>query len=652
MYYGGGHLSFNQSVYLCLVLIGAKLGKCLLAQFGPVRRNNRPVPPPTNSVKRASRRPGSKRSCRHSIRHRKTTYEMLIPSALFLLSSLAYAMEAATIVPKIPDGQYIIKSQWGYLCVNAGHQVVHCLETEKPAVWELKRHGAGRHISVEGHGFLTKSPQFNPDEYTRPFFTQNINEAATLQFATKPPLNGMPSLAVSIKRDTTAFLDADRYNTKQIFVGDEQKFSQQFFSFVPVKPRAFQTCTFGQLVSNSMDFSQNIFAFPISTNSIETIAGLNVVRKEQIEKDAAGVQIVISKETLDLMANFLAYKKEFGTDTEKAVYAGIPNTDAFIDRLLVKRPLMFMTSSDNTILRGAGNHSFNGHAAWKKVGTNAEGQIKMAEYLTYEEMELAALISVITPTYFINNGRRDNGGAVAPSPFPLHGYMIGSVGTRFEVPGLMEHKRMIGSSIAALDLTNPINQLWESFYQTEGDAKWIDGGAKGTLHKGRYYRRLERILEPVIIAACQTAGAQGKKAIVSLVGLGLGVWSINKSEQRTVFNQVVADIIARRDLTCIDSFDMVYLSDEDGPVNVQDATGRSITLKYTHSPPVYRAQPGLILFSMYAWDGNSFPGNEYWGGHLTLTGDPAATCCSTISQLQNPFINKCLNSFNSLVVIP
>merc|ERR1712130_719273 len=44
--------------------------------------------------------------------------------------------------------------------------------------------------------------------------------------------------------------------------------------------------------------------------------------------------------------------------------------------------------------------------------------------------------------------------------------------------------------------------------------------------------------------------------------------------------------------------------------------------------------------SMYAWDSNAFPGNEYYLGMLSASGDPAAAACSTISFVQNPEINK------------
>ena len=61
---------------------------------------------------------------------------------------------------------------------------------------------------------------------------------------------------------------------------------------------------------------------------------------------------------------------------------------------------------------------------------------------------------------------------------------------------------------------------------------------------------------------------------------------------------------------------------------------------------------GKLLVAMYAWDGNSFPGNEYWLGLLSASGDPAAACCSTITELQNPDLNPRVAGPSALVFGP
>merc|ERR1711964_869442 len=49
--------------------------------------------------------------------------------------------------------------------------------------------------------------------------------------------------------------------------------------------------------------------------------------------------------------------------------------------------------------------------------------------------------------------------------------------------------------------------------------------------------------------------------------------------------------------------------------------------------------PELVVANM-AWDGNSWLGNEYWDGQLSLSGDPAAACCSTLWNHLHPTLNR------------
>ena len=83
--------------------------------------------------------------------------------------------------------------------------------------------------------------------------------------------------------------------------------------------------------------------------------------------------------------------------------------------------------------------------------------------------------------------------------------------------------------------------------------------------------------------------------------------------------------------------------------DITDLNGSKIQISFSRSDPASLLKnKDRHLFSNYAWDSNSLPGNEYWLRQLSASGDPAAACCSTIIQLQNPLINPHLNGKNTI----
>jgi hypothetical protein len=167
-----------------------------------------------------------------------------------------------------------------------------------------------------------------------------------------------------------------------------------------------------------------------------------------------------------------------------------------------------------------------------------------------------------------------------------------------------------------------------------------------------YRQRMRLSIDAFILDADYRASIKNKKAYVHAVGLGLGVWMVLDKQGIWLAEEFIRSLIELQPKN-IGVLDFSWFPPEILPILESKAKDiKPINLILSKRNPADKI-PGKykdhLLVASYAWDGNSFPGNEYWLGQLSASGDPAAACCSMIPQLQNPLINPFLSSYNLFV---
>lgn len=228
------------------------------------------------------------------------------------------------------------------------------------------------------------------------------------------------------------------------------------------------------------------------------------------------------------------------------------STEDLVARLIKQRPLHFTNQYDYTMLRDG--TELLGREEWLHVGTTDEHynkHIKLAEYLSYDEMILASLLGTSGPSYFINDGRGDNCSVPGDlGTFETRGIMVGLVGARFQCPGHMDAALCLPPDCEKPKyLQHPrltkIIQEWlgeKPGYVTVGADDEYDDELK--FDDLMYKARMRISSETLLLEAnsCAVEEDRGRKAYVHLVGLGLGVWMYCEDQIAWFVEEVTATL--------------------------------------------------------------------------------------------------------------
>lgn len=395
-------------------------------------------------------------------------------------------------------------------------------------------------------------------------------------------------------------------------------------------------------------------------NALELVT--NLYTEEIILKTLENTQILIHPSVEVLIDRFLRYKSRFGSEIEQQLYLNL-SRPAFIARLLTTPSPIFKDSKTSPLVRN-GKKSVEG---FESTELDKESELQLTDCLSYDEMEILALIGISIPTHFINDGNYLNQGLLdLSSNYEKEGLCLGLVGPSLEREGFMEYQSIMVSWIQNRpekgygplpereEDDNAITgkmRLFTEFYKidyfptyeeiqklnseevTEIDFFECD---EGFIRKDIYQERMKILIEIFLSKANEQAGKTRQKAYAQPCGWGF-CKQLKYDIQHQWFIEVFFEVIRKNTYPHVADIDFsFFMKLENYSRSLEkfiQKNGETLNGIKLHFPsPAKSREPcaklrgsdaGKLLVNSYESSGNAYCRNEHWRGLPTSSTETA-----------------------------
>ena len=326
----------------------------------------------------------------------------------------------------------------------------------------------------------------------------------------------------------------------------------------------------------------------------------------------------------------------------------------------------------------------------------------LENYLSYDEMLFSSYIGISTPTFFINDCDKNNLG-INDTYHVNKGIITSLVGTRFDevlhfdslfMTVTKHHKENMGFGLGLgvdwkydlwakfynKDFLPTFDQIAQAndprYYYVSGYDFFIDVVA----YKKKLYLTYKMYIDDIILRYMNHSQEKYlesyKPLYIVFKDINNKDWLVDENFQTYMLVFTIFDIIITYINNCknnhlrilIKAIEFNNIKDVSSFFNQNfiNSIGHRpdfiplqyyemleyisfyIKVTYTDKPPLRKELDEYCVACNYAAGFVNLPGNEYWDNGLNFSDEASIACCSTITQLQNPYINYSLLNKQSI----